>query len=83
MPTNRDDTRPEFGLRQVINVSGTMTSLGASIVVPQAVDAVSAILGEFVEMIAPAADAEGLPTPIGEAHGLGAIPGRCSDDVKE
>src|SRR4051812_50200028 len=50
MPTNRDDIRPELGLRQVINVSGTMTSLGASIVVPEAVDAVRRILTEFVEI---------------------------------
>ncbi|PWJ88982.1 L-seryl-tRNA(Sec) selenium transferase [Mesorhizobium loti] len=45
-----DNIRRQLGLRPVINVSGTMTSLGASIVVPQAVEAVSAILGEFVEM---------------------------------
>ncbi|HEY8576939.1 MAG TPA: aminotransferase class V-fold PLP-dependent enzyme [Devosia sp.] len=44
------DIRTELGLRQVINVSGTMTSLGASIVVPQAVDAVSRSLGQFFEM---------------------------------
>src|SRR4051812_50155554 len=50
MPTNRDDIRPELGLRQVINVSGTMTSLGASIVAPEAVDAVRRILSEFVEI---------------------------------
>src|SRR4051794_41818651 len=50
MPTNRDDIRPELGLRQVINVSGTMTSLGASFVVPEAGDAVRRILSEFVEI---------------------------------
>jgi L-seryl-tRNA(Ser) seleniumtransferase len=48
MPTK--DIRTDLGLRPVINVSGTMTSLGASIVVPEAVEAVSAILTEFVEM---------------------------------
>lgn len=48
--TPKDDIRSRLGLRPVINVSGTMTSLGASIVVPQAVDAVSAILSEFVEL---------------------------------
>jgi D-glucosaminate-6-phosphate ammonia-lyase len=48
MPTK--DIRADLGLRPVINVSGTMTSLGASIVVPEAVEAVSAILTEFVEM---------------------------------
>ncbi|OCC03882.1 hypothetical protein BA190_15350 [Labrys sp. WJW] len=48
MPAN--DIRSRLGLRPVINVSGTMTSLGASIVVPPAVEAVSAILSEFVEL---------------------------------
>ncbi|MGN6303927.1 MAG: aminotransferase class V-fold PLP-dependent enzyme [Mesorhizobium sp.] len=42
--------RASLKLRPVINVSGTMTALGASIVVPDAVEAVSAILSEFVEM---------------------------------
>ena len=45
-----NDIRAEYGLRPVINVSGTMTSLGASIVVPEAVDAVSRILTEWVEV---------------------------------
>ncbi|MER8475238.1 aminotransferase class V-fold PLP-dependent enzyme [Mesorhizobium sp. M1163] len=45
-----EDIRSQLGLRPVINVSGTMTSLGASIVVPTAVEAVSGILTEFVEM---------------------------------
>jgi L-seryl-tRNA(Ser) seleniumtransferase len=45
-----DDIRTRLGVRPVINVSGTMTSLGASIVVPEAVEAVSAILREFVEI---------------------------------
>ena len=44
------DIRARLGLRPVINVSGTMTSLGASIVVPEAVEAVTRILTEFVEM---------------------------------
>ncbi|WP_353644718.1 aminotransferase class V-fold PLP-dependent enzyme [Mesorhizobium sp. WSM2239] len=48
MPTK--DIRADLGLRPVINVSGTMTSLGASIVVPEAVEAVSAILTKFVDM---------------------------------
>ena len=48
--SNRPDIRPELGLRRVINVSGTMTSLGASIVVPEAVETVSRILTEFVEI---------------------------------
>ncbi|WP_224544534.1 aminotransferase class V-fold PLP-dependent enzyme [Mesorhizobium sp. CA16] len=45
-----EDIRRRLGLRPVINVSGTMTGLGASIVVPDAVEAVAAILSEFVEM---------------------------------
>lgn len=44
------DIRTQLGLRQVINVSGTMTSLGASIVVPEAVDAITRVLTQFVEM---------------------------------
>ena len=42
------DIRPSLGLRPVINVSGTMTALGASIVVPEAVAAMTAILPQFV-----------------------------------
>ena len=45
-----EDIRAQLGLRPVINVSGTMTSLGASIVVPEAVDAVTRVLSQFVEM---------------------------------
>lgn len=44
------DIRPSLGLRPVINVSGTMTSLGASIVVPEAIAAMTAILPQFVEV---------------------------------
>jgi len=44
------DIRKELGLRPIINASGTMTVLGASIMVPQAVAAMAAIAGEFVEM---------------------------------
>ncbi|NTS33785.1 aminotransferase class V-fold PLP-dependent enzyme [Phyllobacterium sp. BT25] len=44
------DIRESLGLRRVINVSGTMTSLGASIVVPQAIAAMSSILPQFVEI---------------------------------
>ena len=46
----QNDIRPDLGLRPIINVSGTMTSLGASIVVPEAVATVSAILPQFVEI---------------------------------
>jgi len=48
--SNRPDIRPALGLRRIINVSGTMTSLGASIVVPEAVEMVEGILTEFVEI---------------------------------
>ncbi|MET3650025.1 aminotransferase class V-fold PLP-dependent enzyme [Phyllobacterium ifriqiyense] len=44
------DIRASRGLRPVINVSGTMTALGASIVVPEAVAAMTAILPQFVEI---------------------------------
>jgi D-glucosaminate-6-phosphate ammonia-lyase len=44
------DLRTRLGLRPVINVSGTMTSLGASIAVPAAVEAAAAILPQFVEI---------------------------------
>jgi len=53
MPTdsaNRSDIRRRLGLRPIINVSGTMTALGASIVVPEAVQAVADVLSEFVEI---------------------------------
>lgn len=44
------DIRAQLGLRPVINASGTMTSLGASIVVPEAVAAINNVLTQFVEM---------------------------------
>lgn len=46
----RRDIRRELGLRPIINASGTMTVLGASIMVPEAIAAMAAIAGEFVEM---------------------------------
>ncbi|SER09017.1 L-seryl-tRNA(Sec) selenium transferase [Faunimonas pinastri] len=42
--------RQQLGLRPIINVSGTMTGLGASIVVSEAVEAITAVLPEFVEI---------------------------------
>ena len=48
--TMTQDIRAQYGLRPVINVSGTMTSLGASIVVPAAVEAMTRMLPQFVEM---------------------------------
>ncbi len=50
MDAEQIDPRPGLGLRQVINASGTMTSLGASIMVPEAVAAMAAIAPHFVEM---------------------------------
>jgi D-glucosaminate-6-phosphate ammonia-lyase len=44
------DIRRELGLRPIINVSGTMTALGASIMVPEAIAAMAAIGPEFVEI---------------------------------
>ncbi len=46
----RNDPREKFGLRPVINVSGTMTALGASIIVPEAIEAMTRMAPEFVEM---------------------------------
>ena len=42
--------RERLGLRPIINVSGTMTALGASIIVPEAVRAMAEIAPQFVEM---------------------------------
>ncbi len=39
-----------MGLRRIVNVSGTMTALGASIVVPEAVRAITAMLPQFVDI---------------------------------
>src|SRR3546814_14003799 len=46
----RSGVRERYGLRPIINVSGTMTALGASIVVPEAVKAIAEMLPEFVEI---------------------------------
>jgi L-seryl-tRNA(Ser) seleniumtransferase len=46
----KPDIRRELGLRPIINASGTMTVLGASIMVPEAIAAMADIAGEFVEM---------------------------------
>lgn len=50
MKAESSDIRHRLGLLPVINVSGTMTALGASIVVPEAIQAVSEILPQFVEI---------------------------------
>ena len=47
---SRSDIRTRMGLRPVINVSGTMTHLGASIVVPEAIEAARDMLPEWVEI---------------------------------
>ncbi len=47
---SRSAVRERLGLRPIINVSGTMTALGASIAVPEAVRAAAEILPEFVEI---------------------------------
>ena len=49
-PPVPQDIRAALGIRPVINVSGTMTSLGASIMVPEAIAAMAAIAPEFVEI---------------------------------
>lgn len=48
--TTQADIRARLGLRPIINVSGTMTALGAAIVVPEAIRAASDILPEWVEI---------------------------------
>ena len=45
-----DDPRPGLGLRRVINAAGTMTALGASAAVPEAIEAARTILPWFVEI---------------------------------
>lgn len=42
--------RERLGLRPIINVSGTMTALGASIIVPEAIRAMSEMASQWVEM---------------------------------
>ena len=42
--------RQALGLRPIINVSGTMTALGASIMRPEAILAMTAVADEFVEI---------------------------------
>ena len=44
------DFRRRHGLRPVINVSGTMTSLGASIAVVPVIEAIAEVLPQFVEI---------------------------------
>ena len=50
--SNRSNStiRERLGLRPIINVSGTMTALGASIIVPEAINAMAEISSQWVEM---------------------------------
>ncbi len=45
-----EDPRPAINLRRVINAAGTMTAIGSSAAIPQAVQAASEILPWFVEI---------------------------------
>jgi L-seryl-tRNA(Ser) seleniumtransferase len=47
---HNSDIRTRLGLRQVVNVSGTMTFLGASIIGPEAIQAMAEIAPEWVEI---------------------------------
>jgi D-glucosaminate-6-phosphate ammonia-lyase len=47
-----NDPRLKAGLRPVINASGTMTGLGASIIVPEAIVAMTRFMPHFIEMSA-------------------------------
>ena len=49
-PRTNATIRERLGLRPVVNVSGTMTSLGASIIVPEAIRAMAEIGPQWVEM---------------------------------
>ncbi len=49
-PIPSGDPRPSEGLRPVVNVSGTMTSLGASIAAPEVIAAATPFLTQFVEI---------------------------------
>lgn len=49
-PGSNAPIRDRLGLRPVINVSGTMTALGASIIVPEAIEAMAEIASQWVEM---------------------------------
>jgi D-glucosaminate-6-phosphate ammonia-lyase len=48
--SNTANIRERLGLRPLINVSGTMTALGASIMVPEAIRAMADIGPQFVEI---------------------------------
>jgi L-seryl-tRNA(Ser) seleniumtransferase len=50
MDATKSDIRSRLNLRSIINVSGTMTALGASIMVPEAIQAMAEIAPQFVEI---------------------------------
>jgi len=52
MPSSlhNSDIRTRLGLRQVVNVSGTMTTLGASIIGPEAIATMAEIAAEWIEI---------------------------------
>jgi len=50
MKKKESDFFMDLGMRSVINASGTMTLLGASIMVPEAISAMAAISPHFVDM---------------------------------
>ena len=47
---HNSDIRSRLGLRQIVNVSGTMTALGASINGPEAIQAMAEMAPEWVEI---------------------------------
>jgi len=81
------DPRTELGLRRIINASGTMTTLGASIMIPEAIAAMAAIAPHFVEMaelhekaseaIAKATGAEAGTVTASTAAGISACVAAC------
>lgn len=74
------DIRPELGLRQIINVSGTMTSLGASIAVPEAIDAMASALPQFFDMSALHRHASGVIADLTGAE-AGFVTASCASGI--
>lgn len=81
------DVRTKLGLRSPINASGTMTTLGASMMVPEAIAAMAAIAPHFVEMddlhrkacavVAKATDAEAGTVTASTAAGIAHCVAAC------
>jgi len=74
------DIRPELGLRQIINVSGTMTALGASIAVPEAIDAMTRSLPQFFDMSALHRYASGVIADLAGAE-AGFVTASCASGI--